>query len=171
MHVEEEIPLVTTNKCGVWVCGMLESKCKVKMPSVIAKRRHSGFNPTIEDKEKAKVSSLNLTLSNLVGPGKEIFPKKGKSLSSESSDHSNEFIALPRNFSIHDRTRSFGSKQIRVDKTRSCVDESSSPEGVCPDSIQSETVITNNVSYKNPSRSVEGMSNICTTRIIASLCG
>lgn len=67
---------------------------------------------------------------------------------------------------MHDRTRSSKSKQVRINET-SGIDKSILHEGLCPVSIQSETVIIENVSSKNQSKSVEGMSDDCTTKIIA----
>lgn len=103
------------------------------------------FSPTTEDKVNTTVSSSNLTLTNFVGSGKKIFPTKGKSLSSESLDHPNDFIVLLRNPSVHDRSRASGSKQIKIGETRSCADKTSLSENLCPESIHSETVVTENV--------------------------
>lgn len=75
-------------------------------------------------------------------------------------------MVVPRNPSVHGRAHASGSKQARVSET-SGVDKFILHEGVHPESIQSETIITKNVSSKNPSRSVEGMSDVCTTQIIA----
>lgn len=82
------------NTYGVLVCGMSGSKCEVGMPYVFAKRRRAGVGPIIDNKGKAKVSSSNLTLTDLVGSGIEIFSKESKSSSSESSDHSNKFMVI-----------------------------------------------------------------------------
>lgn len=67
---------------------------------------------------------------------------------------------------MHDKARSLGLKQVRVNET-SGIDKSILHEGVCPESIQSEIIITNNVSSKNRPRSVEGMSDDCNTRILS----
>lgn len=68
---------------------------------------------------------------------------------------------------MHDRSRASGSKQIKIGETRSCANKTSLSENLCPESIHSETVVTENVLLKNQSKSDEGMSDVCTTRIIA----
>lgn len=59
------------------VCGMSGNKCEVGVPSVFTKQRCAGVGPTVDDKGKAKVSSPNLTLADLVGSGKRNLSKGG----------------------------------------------------------------------------------------------
>lgn len=130
--------------------------------TVVAKKRHSGFGFVSKDKVESRVSLPDLTLTDLVGPRKEIFPSKHKSTSSESSDHSNELIVSQENPSKHISSHASGSNQNRIEVTKCHIDKNLLPENVRPEFIHSETVVTENVPSKNPSKSAKGMSNVCS---------
>ena len=70
---------------------------EIGVPPPLAKWRRFGARLYAEPKRKEKVSTLVLTMTDLVGTIVEIYPTKDKSTSSESLSHKHDFITLLRN--------------------------------------------------------------------------
>lgn len=54
LYVEEEVPLPTTNKYGVWIRGLPVSSYEIGVPPPSAKRKPSRVGVSTEEKGKKK---------------------------------------------------------------------------------------------------------------------